>query len=124
MGGLVFFSTTAAFFFLASGDCGARLPAPRRGNDALYSRAYFFGGGRPGVDGSRIQGPWENDNWDRVGKPRVLHELVGFFTFWLGIFHQWVNGYGDCWNIPIPPYPMGKGFGPFTYPWVVCLVHI
>jgi len=65
-----------------------------------------------------------NGNWDRVGKPRVLHELVGFFTFWLGIFHQWVNGYGDCWNIPIPAYPMGEGFDPFTYPWVVCLVHI
>jgi hypothetical protein len=39
--GVVFFSTAAAFF-LASGDCGARLPASRRGNDALYSRAYFF----------------------------------------------------------------------------------
>jgi len=63
-------------------------------------------------------------NWDRAGKPRVLHGLVGFFTFGPGIFHPWVNGYGDCWNIPIPAYPMGEGFGPFTYPWVVCLVHI
>jgi len=63
-------------------------------------------------------------NWDRVGKPRVLHGLVGFFTFGLGIFHPWVNGYGYCWNIPIPAYPMGEGFGPFTYPWVMCLVHI
>ena len=43
-GGVVFFSA-AAVFFLASGDCGARLPAPRRGNDALYSRAYFFSDG-------------------------------------------------------------------------------
>ena len=111
---------------MASGDCGARLPAPRRGNDALYSRGYFFGGGRPGVEPpssgrglhrpSRQAGP--------AGEPRVLHGLVGLFSFGLGIFHPWVNGYGDCWNIPIPTYPMGEVFGPFTYPWVVCLVYI
>ena len=98
----------------------------------VVNAALFFGGGRPGVDDSRIQatrrvtwvGPWENGNWDRVGKPRVLHGLVGLFSFGPGIFHPWVNGYGDCWNIPIPVYPMGEGFGPFMYPWIVCLVHI
>ena len=111
MGGVAFL---VAVFFLARSETCQR---SKRG-------AIFFGGGRPGVDGSRIQGPRENDNWDRVGKPRVLHGLVGVFTFGLGIFHPWVNGYGDCWNIPIPPYPMGEGFGPFTYPWVVCLVYI
>ena len=42
--GVVFFFRRRLRFFLASGDCGARLPAPRRGNNALYSRAYFFGG--------------------------------------------------------------------------------
>ena len=86
-GGVVFFPTTAAFF-LASGDCGARLPAPRRGNDALYSRGYFFGGGRPGVEPpssgrglhrpSRQAGP--------AGEPRVLHGLVGLFSLGPGIF--------------------------------------
>ena len=40
-GRAVYFFSAAVAFFLASGDCGARLPAPRRGNDALYSRAYF-----------------------------------------------------------------------------------
>ena len=118
--GVVFFSTAAAFF-LVSGDCGARLPAPRRGNDALYSRAYFFrrrDRGRPGVEppssGRWLQRPSRQAG--PAGEPRVLHGLVGLFSFRPDIFHPWVNGYGNYWNIPIPAYPMGEGFGPFTYP--------
>ena len=50
--------------------------------------------------------------------------LVGFFSFGLGIFHPWVNGYGDYYNVPIPAYPMGEGFAPFMYPWVLVSLHI
>ena len=86
--GVVFFSTVAAFF-LASGDCDAKLPAPRRGNDALYSRAYFFGDGRPGVEppssGRGLQRPSRQAG--PAGEPRVLHGLVGLFSFGPGIFH-------------------------------------
>ena len=115
-GGVVFFGGGGVFFWrvvIAVLGCQRRDEVTMRFTHAPI----FFGGGRPGVEppssGRGLQRPSRQAG--PVGEPRVLHGLVGLFSFGPGIFHPWVNGYGDCWNIPIPAYPMGEGFGPFMY---------